>query len=195
VRVVFEGLPGAGKTSHVNALAKSLGCPMIAEWVAFPESDWMRYTLREPYYLANDETKEFLGNLFKDSLVLFDRHYTGALAYSYALSVVRHADCSTGECYEQNMSWYRRCMAEHRLSASNVVFWLDISPATSLQRQPRARASDPIWGDVDCLEAMRFYYRQFYALIEPHVKLIHIDAEQPLAQVYHLIETHMKTIV
>ena len=191
MRVVLEGLPGAGKTTHSSQLAQEFNCPLIQEWAGLSEAEWQRHPLRAPYYLANDETKEFLGSLFSGRLVLFDRHYAGALAYGYALTAVRGASRATGECYEENFAWYQECIQAQRLTPPDYVFVIDIAPATSLRRQPRASAGDPIWGDTACLEAMRFYYRQFYALIEPHVKTIWLDGERPQSEVYRAIRDQL----
>jgi thymidylate kinase len=195
MRVVLEGLPGAGKTSHSQQLAQDFGCPLIPEWAGFSEDNWKRHNLRLPYYLANDETKEFLGNLFSERLVLFDRHYTGALAYGYALTTVRGANRSTGECYEENFAWYRRCIQNKTLTPPDYVFVIEISPTASIQRQPRASAGDPIWGDIACLEAMRFYYHQFYALIEPQVQVVWIDGEIAQARVCTAIRDHLASFL
>lgn len=195
MRVVLEGLPGAGKTTQALRLAQAFQCPLIPEWAAFTESDWKQHPLRAPYYLANDEVKDYLGRLFTGPLIIFDRHYTGALAYGYALSAVRGATRAAGEAYDVNLEWYQRGQRERGLTTPEVVFVLDIPPATSIRRQPRASAGDPIWGDAACLDAMRFYYRQFYTLIEPQVHTVWLDGEQPVDEVYRVLSAEITRLL
>ena len=194
MRIVFEGLPGAGKTSHVQQLASAFALPLVPEWICFTDKQWRSYALCKPFYFANDEVKEFIGRFFT-SPVLFDRHYTGALAYGYALSQVHGPDPLTGESYEENLSWYKHCLAQNRLCQPACVFILDISPDTSLRRQPRAQAFDPIFGDRACLEAMRTYYHIFYTQIEPEVQVFWVDGEGAKTAVYQTLHQHLTAIL
>lgn len=191
MRIVLEGLPGAGKTTHATRLAHALQCPLVPEWATLTEAEWQSHPLRAPYYLANDEAKEFMGQLFTGPLVIFDRHYTGALAYGYALTTVRGATRTQGECYEVNFEWYQRCRQTNALTQPTAVLVIDIPPTTSIQRQPRASAGDPVWGDVACLEAMRVYYRHFYSHIEPQVHAVWLDGEQPTEIIYQTLHAEI----
>jgi thymidylate kinase len=188
MRVVFEGLPGAGKTTTTAVMADRLKCPLIPAFAGFSDRIWLNFRFSQPYYKTLDEVKDYLARQFVDSPILIDRHYIGTLAYAYALTSVKGKQREDGECYPDQLQWYRNCFHHGILTSPDVVVLLDITPELSLQRQPTARAEDAVWGDINCLEAMRYYYGKFFELIEPDIKVLWIDASEPLENVISNIE-------
>jgi thymidylate kinase len=191
MRIVFEGLPGAGKTNLINNLANTLSIPVIPEFACLSESNWRNYRLTKPFYQANDEAKEFIGSLIADKVVFFDRHYASTLAYGYALSACFGSDLASGESYRVNYEWYKRCILDRKLTFPDLVFLIDISPMTSRKRKPNAGKIDYVWGSENSLSAVRFYYRQFYELIEPQVEVILIDGEASEDRVLDSVRQHL----
>jgi len=187
MRIVLEGLPGSGKTTHAAAIASKFDLPLIPEWVGLTDRAWRDAGPNVPFYFANDELKEVMGRYFSHCPALFDRHYTGALAYGFALTGL-HGEAEDGESYDTNYQWYQHSLEQGKLTRPDLVVMLDISPATSLQRQPRATAFDPLWGDPHALELMRHYYQLFYRQIEPDVQVHWIDAEASTGAVRGEIE-------
>jgi len=195
VKIIFEGLPGAGKSTVIRHISDKFNLPNIPEFVCFSEENWRKFGYIRPFYQVNDEAKEFLSGLFMPSPILIDRHYASTLAYSYALSAHFGTDPITGENFTMNYLWYRQSILDSRLSSPDLVFYLDISPKTSIKRQPRAGKLDYVWGNEDSLEIVRSYYHQFYAVDEPHVHLIQIDGEISLSKVLETAEHHITTLV
>ena len=184
VRVVIEGLPGAGKTELAKQLAASLKLPLIPEFVVFEGDLWKQFELKKPFYRANDELKESVASYLEEPLVIFDRHYPGTLAFAHALDATPGIEPPDAENYESELQWYRQCLRDHRLSTPDCVLILDIDPLTSLRRQPRAKAFDPAFGNVEFLNALRTYYRSFYATIESNVQMHWIDASDATSSIY-----------
>lgn len=191
MRVVFEGLPGAGKTKLTQYLAEKFGFPAIPEFSCVDEKDWRKYKFTKPFYQVNDEAKEFLGNLFSERFVFFDRHYASTLAYSYALSACFGPDPITGESYLVNYRWYQKCICEKKLTQPDFVFLIEISPTTSLKRKPLAGAIDYVWRNETSLSMVQAYYHQFYQLIEPNVNVIQVNGENTEDEVRNLVEQHV----
>ncbi len=177
--MVLEGLPGAGKTTLAARLAETLQAALVPEWVGFTDAQWARWPLHQPFYFANDELKETLARLVATPWVVVDRHYASTLVYAWALDGEGQPNPRADESWAGNLRWWREARDAGRLSSPEVTVWLDVAPERSLQRQPRARAFDPLWGDVGRLSAMRRGYAHFFSEIEPQVRLVKVDAEQP----------------
>lgn len=182
LRVVLEGLPGAGKTSHLDELARRFGAPAIAEFPWLPAEDLQRLRLRAPFYRINDEVKEVLARHVAGPCVILDRHYIGTLAFAYALDAVEHLH-RPGETYAEEFAWYMASRAAGALTPADLVVMFTIEPAVSCARQPRAGRFDPVFADAAALAAMQDYYRLFTSVVEPHVAVAWIDAAQPVAKV------------
>jgi deoxyadenosine/deoxycytidine kinase len=170
VRIVLEGLPGAGKTTLGKKLSKELNSPLIPEFACFSAEELKQYNLRAPFYRVNEEIKEYIGNYFKEPLVIFDRHYIGVLAFAFSLNKVQEAD-DRGENYENEFLWYQQCLKNGLLTPANHVIFLDISPELSLERQPRAREFDSMFGNLDFLKNIQDYYYYYYQAVEPNLQV------------------------
>jgi thymidylate kinase len=185
IRVVLEGLPGAGKTTLATRLSQRLECPLVPEWVGFQADGWTRFPLRTPFYFANDELKEQLASYVSQGCVLMDRHYASTLAFAYGLDGEGQPNPRHDESYAGNHAWYRRGLATGALRQADLVLVLDIPPHVSLERQPGARAFDPIvWGEPERLEAIRRFYARFFREEEPSVRVLWLDGTRPPAELF-----------
>lgn len=192
-RIVIEGLPGAGKTTQIRAMAEELQCPVVPEWVGFSPKQWMSYELVQPFHKCNDEAKDFLAQKLQEPLVLVDRHYTGTLAYAYALTKIEGAQGTRPQSYNDQLNWYLSARASGRLHLPDLCIILDIDPNTSFQRQPLASLGGGMWGRIDALQYMIEYYNLFYLLLEPSVPVVHISSMQSHDEVYRCLRSVIKT--
>ncbi|MDY7229492.1 AAA family ATPase [Hyalangium rubrum] len=185
IRVVLEGLPGAGKTTLATRLAQRLDCPLVPEWVGFRADEWVRSSLRTPFYFANDEMKEQLASYVSKGCVLMDRHYASTLAFAYGLDGEGQPNPRGDETYAGNHTWYRRGLATGSLRQAGLVLMLDIPPRVSLERQPGARTFDPIvWGEPERLEAIRRFYGRFFREEEPTVRVCWLDGTRAPGELF-----------
>lgn len=169
MRILFEGLPGAGKTTLATRLAADLGCPLLGEWLALPEKEWRRHPWQRPFWQVHDELKSQLAGLAAGPVVL-DRHYPGALAYAFAQGPAEH---------QEAMRWYR----EGLVRPVETVVLLDIPPLLSLARQPRAGSLAPYATEAG-LTAIRSFYLRFFGEYEPGARVLTLDATRPLDDVW-----------
>lgn len=189
MKIVFEGLPGAGKTNWVQAFSSLYDSPMIPEFACIEEKKWRKYSLKKPFYQSNDEVKDVLGNVFAaEKFVFFDRHYVSTLSYSYALTCVYGGDSTTGETFEKNYHWYKKCVFDGKLTIADYVIYLDIAPETSRKRKPYAGKIDYVWRNLEALSIVRDYYKKFFSSVEPQVKVFYINAERPIYDVFNEIK-------
>ncbi|MCB8982151.1 MAG: hypothetical protein H6657_32520 [Ardenticatenaceae bacterium] len=195
MRIVFEGLPGAGKTELALQLADEFDIPLVPEFACLTEDRWRKFNLKQPFYQANDEAKEFVGNLFLEPLVLFDRHYISTLAYSYSLQICFGQDPLTGENYRLTHQWYQQCLAQNKLSKPNIVFFIDVPPKTSIKRKPNAGLIDYVWGQEKSLSIVRAYYNQFFKIEEPSVKVIRFDGQRKKADILSEMKQYLNMLL
>lgn len=177
-RVVLEGLPGAGKTTLGERLADALRAPLVPEWVGFSDRQWVTLPLKQPFYFANDELKEALARQLAAPVVLMDRHCASTLSFAWALDGEGHPNPRSDESWQGNLAWYRAALAEDRVSPPTITLWLDLPPEVSLERQPRARSFDPLWGDLERLAAMRRGYEHVFTHVQP-TRVLRLDATCP----------------
>lgn len=178
-RLVLEGLPGAGKTTLAAKLSRALGGPVVPEWVGLEDRDWARWPLTLPFYFANDELKEAVARFVAAPWVILDRHYASTLAFAYALDGEGQESPRADESWAGNLAWFLEARSAGRLSPPDVVVWLDIDPALSLARQPRARAFDPVWGEAERLSAMRRGYAHIFERYETGIRIVKVDTSRP----------------
>ena len=172
MKIVFEGLPGAGKSTLARVVADHFGCPLIEEWAVFTEPRWKSFSLVKDHYQANDELKDYLAHMFSGPVVL-DRHYLGALAY---------ARNQSEQEYRKALRWYREAQKEERLHPADLVVLLEIDGGLSLQRQPRAGAHEAYSGEQN-LQRIKKYYEEFFREVEPATRVEKVDAIRPLDEV------------
>jgi thymidylate kinase len=187
MRIVLEGLPGSGKSTHALMIGEFFNCPVIPEFAGFSAMYWIKHKLRSPFYRVNDEVKEFLAKQFESDMVIFDRHYVSTLGFSYTLDKFKNINRLTDERYSFEMNWYLNCRMNEILTPADIVIIIDIPSSTSIERKPSAREFDPIFGVIECLDCMKSYYVKFYEMIEPEVKVIWIDGTKEEDKVFRKI--------
>jgi thymidylate kinase len=189
MRVVLEGLSGAGKTTLSRRLSQQLKAPLLPGAMRSFMREWATMPLKKPYYKLNDELKEFIAGQLVEPVIIFDRCYTSTLAYAFALSKCKGAKRSDGQCYEDQLEWYFECMANKTLTTPDIVIILDIPPDLSIQRKPNAHDVDKNFADINFLEAIREYYKLFYEVVEPQVNSYWVEVQRPVEEIYSHVES------
>src|SRR5688572_26183689 len=108
MKIVLEGLPGAGKSTLTKILEQKLLAYIVPE-LTF--DDYKEDTpdnqseTSEDIYLRNDEEKckDADEKNKKEKLVIMDRNYISTLAYNFALTKYGISDS-----YKRVVSWYEK---------------------------------------------------------------------------------------
>ncbi|MBA3814670.1 MAG: AAA family ATPase [Alphaproteobacteria bacterium] len=177
--IVFEGMPGAGKTSILSALAEELEgrCILLSEMNLEPYSSEMT--------LPSKEKKDIYHNLWIERMellkahkhsglcLLLDRSYFSNLAYLYALDSLNGT--SHYPLYRQE---FERSFSDNQLDA---IFVLDVSPEIGLKR--RHLRGDEIpwpWSSLPFLKAIRQFYNEELPQIT-HEKIKYINTNKEIS--------------
>jgi AAA domain-containing protein len=173
--IVLEGMPGAGKTTAAQALARN-GLPVLGEYTddrettitisAHPRIDdddahqhnWLRKSAQCAAHLARS-----------DSTVIADRDWLSSLSYAWSASAP--GDYAT---LQQRAGWAWTCLLAGQLLLPGTYVIFDLDPATSLtRRRDRLRHGHP-WNGHGPLGRLRdFYASPADAILPIHPGLAH----------------------
>lgn len=172
--IVLEGLPGAGKTSLLEALTSRLRAIGIPESVLTNEAVQSTIVIpnrnSEHIYMLNEELKSRIAIHFRDQLVIMDRNYASTLALNYAKYKI---DSDTD--YVRVLDWYYAGRGD-TLAIPDLYVYLTIPVAQCNKRKNRQPSPFDIWTRPEYLEASKDYYDVFFQVLEPAVRRIVIDA-------------------
>lgn len=177
---VAEGLPGAGKTTVLAALANPGHVMVVRELLTREPPD-----AELAWYLANDADKDALARADSTPVVLMDRSYLSTLAYRYALQ-----QREGGDPYDQALAAVTQRLAAGTLHVPDGYLYFRHSPASSLARQSEANASQ--WRSEQFLKAVQDFY-DYHLGNELRGLVLHIDATRPLRQVIEQVGEHLST--
>jgi thymidylate kinase len=171
--IVLEGLPGGGKSTISKMAKENLNILNLSNvYDQSLRNSWMMFS--SYFSQMNEIIKCNIAQRYFDKTFLFERNYLTVLGYSYLKSE---------EMYQNTLTWYLK----HRnrdLIAPRAYIFLNISPEKSLTRRKPRPLCDPLWLDSNCLKRFQSFYHDFLVRFEPHVKVYHIDALQPVAHVW-----------
>ncbi len=167
--IVVEGMPGAGKTTVLAALALA-GHTVLGEYTTEAGTVLRQHPPHDEdvAHLANWLRKNSQLSLYAGS-VWVDRDWLTALAWSASTSGL--AERST---------WVHDNLVEGRLALPQRWIILDVPPDVSLQRRaPRLQAEHP-WSQAAILERLRrFYLDPVATLGHAHPRLAELVARVP----------------
>ena len=182
--VVFEGLPGCGKSSIARDVAKKIqNCvvmPEVSELAAakgFEVADRASIGTETwfltQYYTRGTEAKRLRA---EGKTVIEDRNYASSLAFGFANFVA-----SNNPSIFMHFPSYIVNKAVGTLVEPDAYIFFKIPVSESVKRQDsREELREELkTGNVTVLKDCARFYRVFFTILEPEVPLYEIDATRP----------------
>ena len=182
--VVFEGLPGCGKSSIAREVAKKIqNCvvmPEVSELAAakgFEVADRASIGTETwfltQYYTRGTEAKRLRA---EGKTVIEDRNYASSLAFGFANFVA-----SNNPSIFMHFPSYIVNKAVGTLVEPDAYIFFKIPVSESVKRQDsREELREELkTGNVTVLKDCARFYRAFFTILEPEVPLYEIDATRP----------------
>ncbi|HOB94490.1 MAG TPA: dTMP kinase [Aquabacterium sp.] len=187
--ITFEGIDGAGKTSHIDALAERLRdggreVVLTREPGGTPLAEALRgLFLQQPMDALTEALLVFAGRrdhlrtvirpaLERGAVVLCDRFTDATFAYQgggrgFDLDVLARLE-----------AWVQTEPGDAALLQPDLTLWFDLPAAVAAQRRAAARAADRLeQEDLSFFDRVRAGYAR-RAAAEPQ-RIVRIDADQP----------------
>lgn len=192
--VVFEGPPGAGKTTTISLLGAKTPGITISELNHFAEPSLIDYgeSHLDHWYLENEVKRQasIRDALAAEQIVFQDRNILGLIAFVYARSMVRETARDFTQYVQQLVTRYSK-----RFILPEAIIVLLVNQVESLQRR-QAFTSDAryaLWFDSKFLLHYEAFYRNLAGyVIPPRTKLIDttdLSMEETLDTVMDRLET------
>ena len=182
--VVFEGLPGCGKSSIAREVAKKIQnyvvMPEVSELAAakgFEVADRASIGTETwfltQYYTRGTEAKRLRA---EGKTVIEDRNYASSLAFGFANFVA-----SNNPSIFMHFPSYIVNKAVGTLVEPDAYIFFKIPVSESVKRQDsREELREELkMGNVTVLKDCARFYRVFFTILEPEVPLYEIDATRP----------------
>lgn len=175
--IVFEGMPGAGKTTILSSMAEDYegACILLSEMNLEPHSPETMFPLREQKNIFHQLWVErmhllrvckHLGLCF-----LLDRSYFSNLAFMYALNRINNTFY-----YEKYKKSFEKLFLTNEL---DLIVVLEVLPEIGLKRRQLRGDNIPWpWSNLAFLEAMReFYKEELPKIFQQKIKYINTGKE------------------
>ena len=187
LKIAFEGMPGAGKTSSVVKLIDLFGSSALllpeVNFLSLPENSkdhWNPY-LTEWIKRVQAVNSVELGGFFS---ILMDRSYYSDLAFTYA---------ANSEQYNLIKSQYLKKLPDQFF---DIIVVLDVAPEKGLARRIANRDFPPYpWSSVKFLKKFRdFYKRELSQLYMGKIVEINTDSvtsEVLLSEIVRVIDPYI----
>ncbi|MCD6225991.1 deoxynucleoside kinase [bacterium] len=181
--IVLEGLPGAGKTTIAELLAKEYSFGLVEQIVVDVNEIKKQKDFKNPYFI-NDENKCTLARKMcsKHQHVVVDRNYISTLAFNYA---VRN-DPEHHSSFTIARKWYLNSFRK-KLIPPNLYIYLRSPIKFCFIRKNRKPSPRSPWTNNYCLKKMKHFYENIFPLMEPEVPKISISSKLPIKKVIKII--------
>jgi len=191
--IVFEGLPGTGKTTISQIIAKKLNFIYFPEHIFIKKLFLLNNILNydsAKIYLTHWEVKYKISNLFKKP-VIFDRNHLTALSYNYAKSKI----LKDKRYFDEVIKWYNSKIKRNIIKEPDLYFILDIPPKLCNLRKGREEKENELWSQLKALRHSRYFYKNFELILKidkRKTKIIYLDSRRPLDQLIKNILKYIK---
>jgi len=179
--VVFEGLPGCGKSSIAREVVKRIqNCVMMPEVSELAASKGFEVADRasigtETWFLTQYYTRGTEAKRLKEEgkVVIEDRNYASSLAFGFANFVA-----SNNPSIFMHFPSYIVNKAVGTLVKPDAYIFFKIPVSESVRRQDsREEMREELrTGNVNVLRDCARFYRAFFTILEPEVPLYEVDA-------------------
>jgi thymidylate kinase len=198
--IVFEGLPGCGKSSiareAIKRLENTILMPEVSEMAAsrgFEVAD--RASIgTETWFLTQYYTRgteaERLRNEGKN--VIMDRNYASSLAFGFANFVT-----NSNPSLFMHFPSYIVNKAVGTLVKPDAYLFFRIPVEESVRRQDsREELKEELrTGSIEVLNNCERFYKAFFSILEPEVSLFEIDATRPIDEVLEEVMGVLQTLL
>jgi thymidylate kinase len=182
--VVFEGLPGCGKSSIAREVVKRIqNCVMMPEVSELAASKGFEVADRasigtETWFLTQYYTRGTEAKRLREDgkVVIEDRNYASSLAFGFANFVA-----SNNPSIFMHFPSYIVNKAVGTLVKPDAYIFFKIPVSESVKRQDsREEMREELrTGNVNVLRDCARFYRAFFTILEPEVPLYEVDAARP----------------
>ncbi|MCW4035912.1 MAG: hypothetical protein NWE75_01845 [Candidatus Bathyarchaeota archaeon] len=182
--VVFEGLPGCGKSSIAREVVmKVQNCVIMPEVSELAASKGFEVADRasigtETWFLTQYYTRGTEARRLREEgkIVIQDRNYASSLAFGFANFVA-----SNNPSIFMHFPSYIVNKAVGTLVKPDAYVFFKIPVSESVRRQDlREELREELrTGNINVLRDCARFYRAFFTILEPEVPLYEVDATQP----------------
>jgi thymidylate kinase len=189
--LIFEGLPGAGKTTLSRLLSKEYGCHRIGEIISsnFREVDYRDLeNATNKFFLESDERKYKIARceISQNHTCLMDRGVISTLAYAYVRSSFFQDDT-----YRVTKEWFDK--RKDLFGIPSVYIFLEVDPKCCNLRKHKSEDERDLWSFYDNLVMTCRFYEDFFA--SQDVSYVRINASAPIEEVINLTRSTIKEII
>lgn len=186
---IFEGLPGAGKTSLVRDLAKDLGLVRIGEIIGpnyLEMSPEIAKGKGHNFFTKSDKRKYFLARKSqKNNSVLVDRCFLSTIIYNI---------CSQDH-QKKKISLAQKHILLRKLMDEDIIhIFIKISPELSQRRKPKKRSIDDIWSYKKYLTKTERFYEDTL-LNKENFKIVLIEGDEKYSKVYKRVRRKIINLI
>ncbi len=186
--IVFEGLPGCGKSTVARDVASRVqNCVIMPEVSESAASRGFEVADRtsigtESWFLTQYYTRDAEAVRLRDAgkTVIEDRNYASSLAFGFANFVA-----SSNPSFFMHFPSYVVNKAMGTLVRPDAYIFFEIPVSESVERQgSREELTEELrTRNIKVLKDCEKFYRAFFAILEPDVPLYEVDATQPMESV------------
>lgn len=181
VTLIFEGLPGSGKTSVARVLSRDFGFKKINESKGYLDNSFKR-KLQVDIFRETVERYSLI-NYFGKGKFIIDRGYLSVLAWDYCEDVLY----GTGQLAEKQ-KWINQSFIKNEIFHPTMYVYFKLSPEKSVLRKPRAVSRGDVWSSSNGLNlCSKFFTEEFSKLVNQGVRVLAIDQDLSIENKVKLI--------